>query len=93
MRLTQQPWVCPPYICAFRTPPARAEPAVSACVLEKSLELRRYMTYRPMAAAVFGVEIYAEEVVVRWRNAGSAVWRRENVIQVFAVSFAKQHFK
>lgn len=56
------------YLRILRSACVRAEPVVSACVLEKSLKMRRYMTDRPMAAAVFGFEIYAEEVVVRWRN-------------------------
>ena len=46
--------ICLLYPYTFHAPPARAEPVVSACVLEKSLKMRRYMSDRPMAAAVYG---------------------------------------
>ena len=52
------------YLRILRSACARAEPVVSACVLEKSLKMRRYMTDRPMAAAVFGFGNYFLKVVV-----------------------------
>lgn len=42
------------YLRILRSACARAEPVVSACVLEKSLKMRRYMADRPMAAADYG---------------------------------------
>ena len=63
---TQQPWVCPPYICAFCAPPARAEPVVSACVLEKSLEIHSKYSGGHITAAEAIYVLGAGRDVKRW---------------------------